>query len=303
MTQISHDHNFKNLFMDFPMEALQWISPRTLETYGKILNIEFVRQEPKKSNIVKPHRALDMPILFTFELRQILLWLVEFQEDKIKFSIYKLLRYVADMMEAYPNALVIPTVLFTDRKNWRKDVDRQLNSKFEGRIFLHFEYQQIRVFKYNARDYYHSQNPLVRILLPKMNYLPEERTEVIRQAYIGLFQLTSSLLFDKYVDFIDIYAEIGEKERDMIYYDLKDHQETAMLAQYIRNKGKLDGETAVLCRQIAKKYNVSSEKLRLNLENLNTEMLLDLSEHILDWDSYEKVQEWIESQKNKQKSF
>ncbi|MBW2742771.1 MAG: hypothetical protein JRE64_29165 [Deltaproteobacteria bacterium] len=43
-----------------------------------------------------------------------------------------------------------------------------------------------------------------------MNYKKGERIEVIRQAYSGLFQLASRMLFDKYVDFIDVYAEVSE---------------------------------------------------------------------------------------------
>ena len=57
-----------------------------------------------------------MPILYYFEHQKVLLWLVEFQEDKEKFSIYKLLHYTTDLMEEFPNTLVIPTVIFTDRK-------------------------------------------------------------------------------------------------------------------------------------------------------------------------------------------
>ncbi|MBU0994092.1 MAG: hypothetical protein KJ737_16500 [Proteobacteria bacterium] len=102
-------------------------------------DIEFVRQEPKKSKLSDTALELDMPILFTFEKKQLLLWLVEFQEDKSKFSIYKLLRYTTDYMEAYPDALVVPTVLFTDRKNWRKDVSHELETKIDDKTFLHFE--------------------------------------------------------------------------------------------------------------------------------------------------------------------
>jgi hypothetical protein len=74
-----------------------------------------------------------MPILFTFDQRQVLLWLVEFQEDKKRFSIYKLLRYVTDLLEQYPEALLIPTVLFTERIKWRTDVKRELKSEWGGR--------------------------------------------------------------------------------------------------------------------------------------------------------------------------
>jgi len=47
--------------------------------------------------------------------------------------------------------------------------------------------------------------------------------------------------FDKYVDFIDIYAEISEEEKDDLYRELSENEETVMLAQYIRNKGFEEG--------------------------------------------------------------
>jgi len=312
MSQISHDQNFKNLFIDFPEDALKWILPQALQTYGALCNIEFLRQEPPKQKLTDSYRDLDLPILFTFEHSKIILWLLEFQEDKSKFSIYKLLHYVTDMMEAHSQAIVIPTVLFTDRRKWCKKVDLKLVSEFCGETFLQFKYLQIRLFNYNARDYYHSDNPLVRILLPKMNYPLDERTEVIIQAYKGLFQLAKPILFDKYVDFIDIYAEVLKEEREAIVNKLTEHKETVMLAQYIKDKGVQEGiqkgiqkgipqgvllgETNLLCTQIAEKYSVPDDKLRPVLENLNSEMLLELGKRILYWDSYDKVQDWIRQQ-------
>ena len=154
MTKKSHDHNFKNLFLDFPKETLEWLFPQAEQSWGQVLKVEFVRQEPKKYKLSDSSLALDMPILFFFENQQLLLWLVEFQEDKTKFSIYKLLHYTTDLMEAYPDALVIPTVLFTDRTKWRKDVIRKLETKLNDRLFLHFEYIFFKLFDFNACDYY-----------------------------------------------------------------------------------------------------------------------------------------------------
>ena len=236
-----HDHHFKNLFLDFPGEALSWLLPEAIHNYGKLRHIEFVRQQPGKRKLSDHSLELDMPILFTFEAGKILLWLVEFQEDKRRFSIYRLLRYVTDLMEGYPSATVIPTVLFTAREKWKKDVHRQLESQFGDRVFLHFEFQLIRLFDYSARDYYTNTNPLLKILLPKMDFRKEDRLEVIRQAYQGLYKLATPILFDKYIDFIDIYAEITEDEKETVYQDLNEHRETAMLAQYIKNKGFKEG--------------------------------------------------------------
>ncbi|GLI36445.1 hypothetical protein DAMNIGENAA_38780 [Desulforhabdus amnigena] len=61
----------------------------------------------------------------------------------------------------------------------------------------------------------------MKILLPKMDYKPEERAEVIQQAYLGLFRLAAPMLFDKYVDFIDVYAKIRDEEREAIYCSVK----------------------------------------------------------------------------------
>jgi predicted transposase YdaD len=74
---IPHDHNFKNMLLDFPKETLEWILPDIPAKMGEICNVEFVRQEPGKRRLSDAHLSLDMPILFTFNQRQVLLWLVE----------------------------------------------------------------------------------------------------------------------------------------------------------------------------------------------------------------------------------
>jgi len=88
MTKQLHDHNFKNLFLDFPKETLELVFPQAWKNWEQVRKVEFVRQEPKKRKRSDSSLALDMPILFFFENQQLLLWLVEFQEDKTKFSIY-----------------------------------------------------------------------------------------------------------------------------------------------------------------------------------------------------------------------
>ena len=241
MTKQSHDHNFKNLFQDFPREALELFYPRALELYGKLIEVSFVRQEPRKHQLSDAGLDLDMPVLFRFERGELLLWLVEFQEDKGKFSIYKLLRYTTDLMEAHPHAVVVPTVLFTDRKDWRKDVPRMLDNGLAGRTFVHFEYVCLRLFALEARDYYTVNNPVAKILMPKMQYPPSERLEVLRRAYLGLYQLASKTLFAKYVDFIDIYAQVQPEEQQALCAEIMENKETAMLAQYIKDMGRDEG--------------------------------------------------------------
>jgi hypothetical protein len=50
------------------------------------------------------------------------------------------------------------------------------------------------------------------------------------------------MMFDKYVDFIDVYAGIREDEREAIFREITEQEDTVMLAQYIRDKGFQEGE-------------------------------------------------------------
>ena len=50
------------------------------------------------------------------------------------------------------------------------------------------------------------------------------------------------MLFDKYVDFIDLYAGVQDEEREELYRAIVEKkEETAMLAQYIKEKGFNEG--------------------------------------------------------------
>lgn len=226
---------------------------------------------------------------------------MEFQEDKKQFSIYRLLRYVTDLMEAYPDALIVPTVLFTKRERWRKDVKQELNSQWASRQFLHFEYVLIKLFDYQARDYYDHPNPVVKILLPKMNYKAADRTEVIMQAYRGLYDLVAPMLFYKYLDFIDVYANVREDERDAIFHEMTEQEDTAMLAQYIKDmgfkegelkgklEGKLEGGRMFLERLLTRRFGPLPEWGRDQLANATLEQLDRWAERALDADSIQAV--------------
>ncbi|CAN2042290.1 hypothetical protein GMMP15_740041 [Candidatus Magnetomoraceae bacterium gMMP-15] len=76
-------------------------------------------------------------------------------------------------------------------------------------------------------------------MIKSINFVSQH--ELIEQAYIGLFELVSPMLFDKYTDFIDVYAEIREEEKEIIYHEITEEKETAMIAQYIRDKGMQEG--------------------------------------------------------------
>ncbi|SMP83430.1 protein of unknown function, partial [Desulfonatronum zhilinae] len=196
-----------------------------------------------------------------------------------------------DLMEAHPDAVVIPTVLFTDRKAWRKEVPRQLESSFAGTTFLHFEYVHLKLFALHAKDYYNVNNPVAKILIPKMQYPPSERLAVLRHAYLGLFQLASRAHFEKYVDFIDVYAEVQPEEQKALYDDIMEHKETTMLAQYIKDLGRVEGRQAIIQRQITKRFgkSITDMDVQERLRKATPEQLDLWAERILDAKSVDEV--------------
>ncbi|MCW7753099.1 hypothetical protein OOT00_03755 [Desulfobotulus sp. H1] len=50
----------------------------------------------------------------------------------------------------------------------------KLEGRMGDRIFRHFEHQLVRLFDYQAQNYYAVLNPVMKNLLPKMHYRPEK---------------------------------------------------------------------------------------------------------------------------------
>ncbi len=103
------------------------------------------------------------------------------------------------------------------------------------------------------------------------------------------------LLFEKYADFIDIYAEVREEERNAVLDEIEEHKESVMIAQIIRENANI----MLLSQMLAKKYHISPESLTDRLQGLKSEQLLDLGERILECDSFEDIELWIQERKQK----
>jgi hypothetical protein len=138
-----------------------------------------------------------------------------------------------------------------------------------------------------------------------MNYSPAQRGEVIRRAYQGLFELVTPMLFDKYVDFIDLYAEVKEEEKQSLYQEIFEEEDTAMLAQYIREKGfqeglvkgelkgklegKLEGKCGLLERQLTRRFGPLPTWAKEQLTSATDTQLDNWAERIFDAQTLQEV--------------
>jgi len=74
---------------------------------------------------------------------------------------------------------------------------------------------------------------------------------------------------------------------------------TMTIAEQIRQEGIQQGiqqgEIRLLCRLIAKKYGLSEKVVQTYLENQTAKTLLELGDRILEWDSFDRVEEWLKN--------
>jgi len=113
------------------------------------------------------------------------------------------------------------------------------------------------------------------------------------------------MLFDKYVDFIDVYAGVRANEREAILCEMTEQEDTAMLAQYIRDKGfqegrqegrqegelkgRLDGERIFLERLLIRRFGSLPDWGRDQLAGATLEQLDRWAERVLEADSIQAV--------------
>jgi hypothetical protein len=150
-----------------------------------------------------------------------------------------------------------------------------------------------------ARDHLESPNLVARLNLPNMAYAPEDKLLVYAQAQRGLMALEPSLEKQlKYLDFIDIYADLDDNERQR-YTQLYPHEVNAMtgFAQRFRDEGREEGrqegrqegqqeglqkgESAILLRLIQLKFGPPDAAIRHRVESAPADTLLSWAERIL----------------------
>jgi hypothetical protein len=96
-----------------------------------------------------------------------------------------------------------------------------------------------------------------------------------------------------YVDFIDVYAEIREDEREALLLEMTNKEDTVMLAQYIRDKGKLEGrlegERVLLERLLTRRFGILPDWGRNLLASATVDQLDRWADRVLDADSIQAV--------------
>jgi len=290
---MSHDQNFKNLIVDYPIDATRFFAADESAEVDARVRVIPVRQEQLKQRLGDRFRELDTPLLLEWPdgRRAALLFAFEEETDTSKFSIHRLAHYCLDLAELFETDRVVPVAIFL------RDGDRAASLTLGGDryVFLTFRYLACALKQLNWKDWRDSDNIVARLNLPNMRYDPSERVAVYALALRGLVQLEPDPEKRlKYADFVDIYANLTDAEREQ--YQREYPEETKTMQSFstrMREEGKQIGiqlgEANVVVYLLEQKFGTIGAEIRQRIEKADPDTLLRWSGRVLTEDSIDEV--------------
>ena len=232
----SHDQNFKNLILDYPLQALQLFAPEEAAHLDDTVRFTPVRQEQLKDRLSDRFYELDIPLLLEWPdgRREALLFVIEQQTDPRQFSTHKLARYCLEIAELFATDRVVPVVIFLKSP---RNHDHRLVLGNEYFCYLQFRYIRAVLPEMPAERYLESPNLVARLNLPNMCWPAELKLAIYASAIRGLRSLEQNP--DKrlkYLEFVDIYTALDNNERQA--FERHYSQEEATVSSYIANVRK-----------------------------------------------------------------
>jgi hypothetical protein len=282
---MSHDQNFKNLILDYPLQALTFFAAE--EVGDRLTGVEVlpVRQEQLKNRLGERFRELDVPLLVQWPdgRREALLFVLEEESDPRRFSIHRLAHYCLDLGELFETDRVVPVVIFLRGRAPR----RALDLGGDRHTYLSFRYLACELAGIPYERYRDSDNIVARLNLPNMHYAPDFKVEAYAYAVRGLTSLEDDADKKlKYMDFIDIYANLDENERARYARDYPQEAEimSAFSQRFIQqgeHTGVRQGEAKVLLTLLQLKFGAVPESVRSAIDAADAETLLQWSTRVL----------------------
>ena len=302
---MDHDQNFKNLILDYPRDAIELFAATEATGIDSETKIIPIREEQLKERLGDRFRELDIPLLVEWPngQRQAILFALEEETEPNRFSIHRLAHYCLDLSELYNTERVVPAVVFLRKGKYQT----QLALGGDKYNYLEFRFLFCSLPELPYEKYRESRNIVALLNLPNMHYTPEERVDVYGYALRGLRQMETRWdKFIKYIDFIDIYANLDKKEQELYYQKYPEEGEImSTFVERYKNEGKQEGlqigkqeglqigkqegEAQILKRQLTRKFGELSEEKRRMVETADSETLLKWSERVLTADSLEEV--------------
>jgi len=295
---VSHDQNFKNLIVDYPREALAFFAPREAPGPDDAVRVVPIREEQLQERLGGHYRRLDVPLLAEWddEQREAILFAIEEESDARRFSPHRLAHYCLDLSDMFGSGRVVPVVVFLRPGA----APRPLVLGTERRAYLTFDYLACALGDMPAERWLESRNVVARVNLPNMRR-PSGlgKVDVYAHAVRGLLDLeTDPDRRAKYIDFIDIYADLADNERRR--YRQRHPEESSIMVglnQRARDEGRqegvrlgrAEGERAVLARQLRRRFGTLPPAVVEQLVGASETELEAWADNVLDASSLDEV--------------
>jgi hypothetical protein len=290
---MSHDQNFKNLIIDYPRESIRFFATDEAADVDHRVRIIPIREEQLKDRLGDRFRELDTPLLIEWPdgRREAVLFVLEEETDASKFSIHRLAHYCLDLADLFKTDRVVPVAIFL-RQGQRPE---ELILGGDRHRYLAFRYLACALPDLPWEAWRDSDNIVARLNLPNMRYAPNERVAVYALALRGLVQLEPDPEKRlKYADFVDIYANLSDTEREQYERDYPEETKTMQsLTTRMREEGKQIGiqlgEANIVMYLLEQKFGTIGTEIRQRIERADPDTLLRWSGRALTEDSLEDV--------------
>ena len=239
-------------------------------------------------------RALDTPLLVKWAdgRREAVVFALEEESDWGRFSPHRLAHYCLDLADMLGTDRVVPVVIFL-RDAARAPTSLALGT--ERRAYLTFEYVACTLADIPAERWLESRNLVARVNLPNMRGYQARRIGTYAAAVRGLFELEPDpARREKYLDFIDTYADLDDNERRR-YRELYPQEGTTMagIVQRARDEGKQQGieqgERTLLRRQLRRRFGLLPPEADERIGRASARDLESWAENVLDAGTLDEV--------------
>ena len=216
--------------------------------------------------------------------REPILFLVEEESDRHRFSPRRLAYYDLDLGGMFNTVRVVPVVVFLRSGPAPGPLHFTERGAYHTVRYLHCSLGDMPV-----EDWLDSGNVVARANLPNMRRPPGmSKVEVYAHAVRGLFDLEPGPdLRAKYMDFIDIYADLTENERRR--YRQQHPEESSIMVglnQRARDEGRQEGvrqgERAVLERLLRRRFGALPPEIGARLGGAAEAELEAWADNVLD---------------------
>ena len=296
---VSHDQNFKNLILDYPRDSLAFFAPEEAPSPDDEVSIVPVRQEQLKASLGNRFRELDVPLLVEWDdgRREAVLFAFEEETDARHFSLHRLAHYCLDLAELFKTDRVVPVAIFLRKA---EAAPASLTLGTELRRYLAFDTLACKLKEIPVEHWQQSDNLVARVNLPNMQSHEDRKVEIYAEAIKGLLTLErDSDRRAKYIEFIDIYA--GLTENEYRHYRQQYREDSSTMAGIISRareegieqgieqgmqqgmqQGRVEGERALLERQLRRRFGLLSPEVTEKLVEASATDLETWAEQVLD---------------------